>query len=125
LHHLTGVYANLIYKKWSYYVGKPTKVKKPYLEQLVFRGVQSELIPLLRVVGVFPQITCGKIFPQLQAFQDFYDVPDPKKENELKCMVKWLGFELTKPAPKHSTDEQKTKQPPRELKEVLKSAIFQ
>ena len=104
LHHLTGLYAKSIFGNWSYYSGvsgKSTKVKKPYLEQLVFRGVQHNLIPILRSVGVFPKLLtrADKIMPQLTKFCYYYLNKNSNTKKNIKKMAQWVGEELIKPPP--------------------------
>ena len=63
LHHLMGFYSNLINKNWSYYATKTTKVKKTYLEKLIFRNFQTDLIPPLGLVGLFPTLNDTNAIP--------------------------------------------------------------
>ena len=90
LHHLMGLYANLIHKNWSYYATKTTKVKKPYLEKLIFRNLQANLIPLRKLVGLFPWLNNANAIPQLQLFHLHYTKPG-NKQNEMEVIAKWLG----------------------------------
>ena len=82
-----GLYANLIYKNWSYYAIKITKVKKPYLEKLIFRNLQADLIPLLGLVGLFPKLNDANVIPQLQLFHLYYTKPG-NKQKETRVIAK-------------------------------------
>ena len=90
-----GLYANLIHNNWSYYATKTTKVKKPYLEKLIFRNLQADLIILFGLVGLFPKLNDVNVIPQLQLFHLHYTKPG-NEQNEMKVIVEWLGRELTK-----------------------------
>jgi len=87
LHHLMGFYSNLINKNWSYYATKTTKVKKPYLEKLIFRNLQADLIPLLGLVGLFPKLNDANVIPQLQLFHLYYTKPG-NKQKETRVIAK-------------------------------------
>ena len=65
LYHLMGVYANLIYKNWSYHATRTTKIKKPYLEKLIVRNLHAELIPLFGMVGLFQKLSGVGVISQL------------------------------------------------------------
>ena len=124
-----AVYAKLIFNNWSYYTGKTTKVKKPYLEQLIYRGLEHGLIPILRSVGVFPKLIDINIIPQLKTFDDCYNKEQDKKKQEIRRIVRWIGEELMKPAP-HSAPiedkkDSKLKAVPRDVMELLLTALLQ
>ena len=132
LHGLMAVYAKLIFNNWSYYArpgGKTTKVKKPYLEQLIFRGLEHGLIPILLSVGVFPKLIDINIIPQLKTFDDCYNQDQHNKKREIRRIIKWIGEELIKPAP-HSAPikdkkDLKLKAVPRDVMELLLTALLQ
>ena len=118
-------YAKLIFNNWSYYSGlTTTKVKKPYLEQLIFRGLEYGLVPILRSVGVFPKLVDINIIPKLEFFHDSYN-KNQNKNKEIKGMVKWIGEELTKYPPTNNKKENKEKQGQRDLEEVLNAVLLQ
>ncbi len=105
------------------------KVKKPYLEWLLFRDIEHGLIPLLCSAGVFPKLGGVNIIPQLQNFQNFYDNPDNNTKDEILCMTKWIVAEPTKFQPTNAANEhkknEKVKVVSRDLKEVLNFVLLQ
>jgi len=125
-------YAKLIFNNWSYYSGlSTTKVKKPYLEQLIFRGLEYGLVPILRSVGVFPKLVDINIIPKLEFFNDSYN-KNQNKNKEIKGMVKWIGEELIKLAPTSTPIEDKKdskpkapKLVPRDVNELLLTSLVQ
>lgn len=130
MHHLTGVYAELIFGNWSYYTsvgGKYTKVKRPYYKHLVFRGVQHGLIPILRSVGVFPTLTeeAMAITPQLEMFGKFYTKRDNNVKKDIKGTAKWIGEQLTKSPPTTDKNGYKKKAVPRDLNELINTVLLQ
>ena len=132
LHALMAQYAKLIFNNWSYYSGlSTTKVKKPYLEQLIFRGLEYGLVPILRSVGVFPKLVDINIIPKLEFFNDSYN-KNQNKNKEIKGMVKWIGEELIKLAPTSTLIEDKKdskpkapKLVPRDVNELLLTSLVQ
>ncbi len=91
--------------------GKLTKLKKPYLEQLIFHSVQHGLIPILRSVGVFPKLMshADKIIPQLKTFHEYYDNQETNTKKDIKLMAQWIGEELTKSPPTNNKKGYKKK----------------
>ena len=106
-------------------------MKKPYLEQLIFRGLEHGLVPILRSVGVFPKLLDITIFPQLALFYKSYNKNQNKKK-EIKGMVRWIGELLIKLAPTSTPIEDKRdskpkapKLVPRDVNELLLTSLLQ
>lgn len=133
MHHLSAMYAQLIFNNWCYYLSSSksgsTKVKKPYIEHLVFRGVQASLLPILSAVGVFPELdpTCEKIFPQLELFHNLYEnKSDLGSYNTIKSFEQWITRELIKRQPTHETSIPSQLQLlPRDTTYFVRAALFQ
>ena len=116
LHRLLGIYANLIYKNWAQYTSNKTKVKKPHMENLVFRCVQSNMVHILYTVGLFPKISSTAILPNLKLFHDYYTSPSSDKVPQIKKIATWVGEQII------SNDNKSAV--PIEVKTLIKNALF-
>jgi hypothetical protein len=102
-------------------------VKTPYLEKLIFRNLQADLIPVLGLICLFPKLNDVNVLPRLQVFHLHYTKPS-NEQNGIKSIVKWLGEDLTKNRimyPQYDTKSQKQKSVPRDLKEAISCALLQ
>ena len=102
-----GIYANEIFNNWAYHATNTTKVKKPYMEHLVFRGLQCRSVAILRSVGFFPTLKSVKFIPALQVFEQYCEKNNSNLNQQIKYMLGWIGKELSKKAPTNPVEEEK------------------
>ena len=119
-----------MFNNWSHHSTTSTKVKKPYLEHLVFRGLQYRTVAILRSVGVFPKLKCVTFIPALKVFDEYYQKNEADSKNQITNMLGWIGVQLNNRVPTKliSEDKQKSKGNPkisREIKELLKTVLLQ